>query len=121
MPGSRAAISRYSALAGSTTSHGIPAPVAASSRPRTVWDFPAPVAPHTNTCRFSDARGIASSPAGTRFQSSTVPAGTGGPLPSSATTAVSGVTSKSGRSTSRIPGSSRAGGRASAATSLEEA
>ena len=121
MPGSRAAISRYSALAGSTTSHGIPASVAASSRPRTVWDFPAPVAPQTNACRFSDARGRASSPAGTRFQSSTVPTGTAGSLASPEKTVVSGVTSKSGRSTNRMPGSSRAGGRASAATSVEEA
>ncbi len=55
-PGSRAAISRYSALAGSITSHGIPARAADSSRCRTVCDLPAPVAPHTNTCRFSDAR-----------------------------------------------------------------
>ena len=124
VPGSRAAISRYSALAGSTTSHGIPARVAAASRPRTVWDFPAPVAPQTNVCRFSEARGTASSPAGTRFQSSTIPTGTAGSLPvipAPWAAVVSGETSKSGRSTNRMPGTSRAGGRASAATSREEA
>ena len=41
----RAAISRYSALAGSTTSHGIPALAAASSMARTVCDLPEPAAP----------------------------------------------------------------------------
>lgn len=36
---------------------GVPrAAVAVSSRARTVWDFPAPVAPHTNTCRFIEDR-----------------------------------------------------------------
>jgi hypothetical protein len=70
---SRVAISRYSALAGSITSHGIPAPVADSSRCRTVWDLPEPVAPHTNTCRFSDDAGTVRSPHEMRFQSSTAP------------------------------------------------
>ncbi len=109
---SRAAISRYSALAGSTASHGIPARDAASSRARTVCDLPAPVAPHTKTWRLSDSAGSTSGPAGCRFRSRTWPIrivpgpGTG-----------SGVTSKSGRSARRTPGTSRPGGRVSAATS----
>ena len=48
------------------TSHGMPAPVACSSRFRTVWDLPAPVAPHTNTCRFSDGPRHPQGPAGIR-------------------------------------------------------
>ena len=73
VPGSRLAISRYSALAGSTTSHGMPRPVAASSRHLTVCDLPAPVAPQTNTCRLSESAEIANGPAGIRFLSSTSP------------------------------------------------
>ena len=118
-PGSRAAMpALYSALAGSITSHGIPAPAACSSSPRTVWDFPAPVAPQTNVCRFSDERGSVSTPAGIRFRSSKPPS----LIPGSAVTAaVSGMVSKSGRSTNRaLPGISLAGGRASAASTAEE-
>ncbi len=67
-PGSRAVISRYSALAGSTTSHGTPWAVAASSSDRTVCDLPAPVAPQTNTCRLSESRDSVSGPAACRFR-----------------------------------------------------
>ena len=111
-PASRAAISRYSALAGSTTSHGIPALVAASSSARTVCDFPDPVAPLTNTCRFSESSGSASGPAGLRFRSRISPT-----VIAARPAAGSWATSKSGRSASRIPGISRSGGRVSAATS----
>ncbi len=114
----RAAISRYSAFAGSITSHGMPALAADSSRCRTVWDLPEPVAPHTNTCLFSDSRETASSPAGIRFWSRTVPSAT--PPRPPAPGLVSGVTSKSGRSVNRMPGTSRAGGRASAASSRDD-
>ena len=112
VPASRAAISRYSALAGSTTSHGIPAAVAASSSARTVCDFPDPVAPLTNTCRFSESSGSVSGPAGRRFRSRISPT-----VIAARPAAGSWVTSKSGRSASRIPGISRSGGRDSAATS----
>ncbi len=108
-------------MAGSTTSHGIPARVACSSRPRIVWLLPAPVAPVTNTCRFSEASGRASVPAGTLFWSSTIPAETPVPSVPSVVRVVSGVTSNVGRSVNRSPGTSRAGGCASAATSLAEA
>ena len=107
VPASRAAISRYSALAGSTTSHGIPAAVAASSSARTVCDFPDPVAPLTNTCRFSESSGSVSGPAGRRFRSRISPT-----VIAARPGAVSWVTSKSGRSGSRMPGISRSGGRA---------
>ena len=128
-------------MAGSTTSQGTPARVAASSRPRTVWDFPPPVAPHTKTCRFRDSSGTRSGPAGIRCRSSTCPSGTvlschlasgrsaglaapvvgaaartGGPASWEPAGGVSGVTSKSGRSASRIPGISASGLRVSAAS-----
>ena len=60
---------------------------------------------------------MASSPAGTRFWSRTVPSTT---PPSPAARLVSGVTSKSGRSVNLIPGTSRPGGRASAASSRDD-
>ena len=109
----RRAISRYSALAGSITSHGIPARVADSSRARTVCDLPAPVAPQTNTCRFTESSGSSSGPAGRRLRSSTSPTA----IASRSAAAGSWVTSKSGGSASRTPGISRSGGRASTATS----
>ncbi len=71
-PASRAAISRYSALAGSTTSHGIPALAAASSMARTVCDLPEPAAPLTSTCRCSEPSGSASE-AGLRYRSRMAP------------------------------------------------
>jgi hypothetical protein len=115
-PGTRLAISRYSALAGSTTSHGIFRSAAASSSARTVCDFPPPVAPQTSACRFSDSSGSANTPAGARPRSRIRPiskprTGAGS----------SGVTSNSGRSASRTPGISASGGRASAASSPVEA
>ena len=97
VPGSRLAISRYSALAGSTTSHGMPRAVAASSRHRTVCDLPAPVAPQTNTCRLSESAATANGPAGIRFRSSTSPS----LMPPAG---VSGVTSNSGRKREANPG-----------------
>ena len=111
-PARRAAISRYSALAGSTTSQGIPALVAASSSVRTVCDFPEPVAPLTNTCRFSESSGSTSGPADRRLRSRISPTAI-----VSRPAAGSWVTSKSGRSASRMPGISRSGGRDSAAIS----
>ena len=115
VPGSLAAIPPlYSALAGSITSHGIPATVACSNRDRTVWDFPAPVAPDTNAWRFKDERGNAGNPAGIRFRSSSSPT----LIPPAAT---SGIVSNSGRSTNRaLPGISLAGGRTSAASTADE-
>ena len=110
IPARRAAISRYSALAGSTTSQGIPALVAASSSVRTVCDFPDPVAPLTNTCRFRESSGSTSGPAGLRLLSRISPTSI-----ASRPATGSWVTSKSGRSASRIPGISRSGGRDSAA------
>jgi hypothetical protein len=92
-------------LAGSTTSQGIPALVAASSSVRTVCDFPEPVAPLTNTCRFSESSGSTRGPAGLRLESRTSPTAIVSRLG-----AGSWVTSKSGRSTRRIPGTSRSGG-----------
>ncbi len=94
-------MSRYSALAGSTTSHGMPRSVADSRRHRTVCDLPAPVAPQTNTCRLSESAEIAERPAGSG--SCRAPRQAGSPLPS---TGVSGVTSKSGLSAKRTPGTS---------------
>ena len=82
-PGRRAAISRYSALAGSTTSHGVPCPAAASSRDRTVCDLPAPVAPQTNTCRLSESRGRTNEQ-GRRFRSRISPSAMPGCPPGAA-------------------------------------
>ena len=86
--------------------------MAASSSARTVCDFPDPVAPLTNTCRFSESSGSVSGPAGRRFRSRISPT-----VIAARPAADSWVTSKSGRSASRMPGISRSGGRDSAATS----
>jgi hypothetical protein len=99
----------YSDFAGSITSQGMPAPASSSSSPFTVCDFPAPVAPHTNTWRLSVARDTPKVPAGSRLASSTTP--------SRSSPAVSGVMSKVLGATSRTPGSSLDGGRAIAASS----
>ena len=115
-PFSRTLISRYSALAGSTTSQGRPAPDAASSSARTVCDFPAPVAPQTNTCRFTEAAGTDRGPAGMPLRSSTVPSRSRDAPPASPGGG-SGVTSNSGRRVSRIPGTSASGIRARDASS----
>ena len=115
-PFSRTLISRYSALAGSTTSHGRPAPDADSSSARTVCDFPAPVAPQTNTCRFTEAAETDRGPAGTPLRSSTMPSRSRDP-PSASARGGSGVTSNSGRRVSRTPGTSASGTRARDASS----
>jgi hypothetical protein len=107
----RAAISRYSALAGSTTSQGICARVAASSRARIVCDLPEPVAPVTKTCLFSESFGSTSGPAARLVRSSTSPSAIASRVP-----ADSCVTSNSGLSASLMPGISLSGGRASAAS-----
>ena len=116
VPGSRLAISRYSALAGSTTSHGMPRPVAASSRQRTVCDLPAPVAPQTNTCRFSELAASGERPG--RHQ---VPVEHLAEPDAAGTASLRPVPRASrrspGRSAKRTPGTSASGGRASAASS----
>ena len=109
-PRRRSAISRYSALAGSSTSHGIPAQAAASSSARMVCDFPEPVAPQTNACRLSEPSGSTSRPAGRRSRSSTSPtviasrSGADSRAPDSWAPS-SWVTSKSGPDISRTRGS----------------
>ena len=52
----------YSDFAGSMASHGSPARLHCSRMCRTVWDFPAPVAPVTNACRFSVDSGTRNAP-----------------------------------------------------------
>ncbi len=106
-------------------SHGMPARVAASSRPRTVWDFPraggaaherVPVQRRAGDSQFPDGNPVPVQHGSEQDRRIAV----GGP---SVTGDDRGFRSdvEIGRSTSRRPGSSRAGGRASIATSLEEA
>ena len=111
VPLRRAAMRRYSALAGSTTSQGMCARVAASSRARIVCDLPEPVAPVTKTCLFSESFGNTSGPAARLVRSSTSPKAIASRVP-----ADSCVTSKSGFSASLMPGISLPGGLVSTAS-----
>ncbi len=115
---SRSPISRYSALAGSSTS-GISARRLTPAAPG--WST-SPVGRTQATCRFSESSGSTSRPAGRWPRSSTSPTviawrSVTDPWAPWAPSSGSWVTSKSGRDTSRTPGISRSGGRASAATS----
>src|ERR1700685_4390465 len=58
------AIAAYSDLTGSMASQPMPAALSCSSRCRTVWDLPDPVAPVTRACRLSVASGTRKAPTG---------------------------------------------------------
>ena len=109
----RSVMRAYSALARSITSHGSAGVrrEKASRSPRTVCDFPPPVAPQTNVCRFSVPRLTVSGPAGRRKRSRTTPSSTWPP----GSLSDSRVVSNNWAATTRSPGSSASGGRTRAA------
>ncbi len=103
----------YSDLAGSIASHGMRALLSCSSRCRTVWDLPDPVAPVTNACRLSVDSGTRNVPTPRSWPSRISPSSSSPPVAPSFDSA---VTSKKPDSSTRTPGTSRLGSPASAAS-----
>ncbi len=118
VPGSRLAISRYSALAGSTTSHGMPLPGGGLEQAPDGLRLARPGRAADEHVPVERVGGDGERPRGHQVPVEDLAELDGFAWVPGASPGRSGVTSKSGRSAKRTPGTSASGGRASAASSV---